>query len=79
LANMPAKRLEGYTASLCRIAADGEVVPIEQTDLVANTDHAAIGEAARWAASRPDLVDEETRLVVKQGVRSICSDKVGQF
>ena len=64
-----------YTVSLCDHIA-GEFVPYKQIDIIATDDNNAIQKADEWVASIPELVEEETWLIIKQEVRSIRPKKI---
>jgi len=57
-----------YTVSLCDHIA-GEFVPYKQIDIIATDDNNAIQKADEWVASIPELIEEETWLIIKQGLR----------
>ena len=63
-----------YTVSLCDHIA-GEFVPYRQIDIIANDDNNAIQKADEWVASIPELIEEETWLIIKEGARSIRPKK----
>ena len=66
---------EIYTANLCRVGGDGEVIPYEQTSFPAQDDAAAIRAAFEWIKSAPpEQLDPQTWLVVKHGARAIHSE-----
>jgi hypothetical protein len=64
-----------YTISLCDHIA-GEFVPYKQIDIIAKDDDNAIQKADEWVASIPELVEEETWLIIKQEARSVRPKKV---
>jgi hypothetical protein len=51
-------------------------VPYKQIDIIAKDDDNAIQKADEWAASIPELIEEETWLIIKQEARSIRPKKV---
>jgi len=55
-----------YTVSLCDHIA-GEFVPYKQIDIIANDGNNAIQKADEWVASIPELIEEETWLIIKDG------------
>jgi hypothetical protein len=61
----------GYTASLCRMTMQGEVVPYQHASISAVDDRGAIQEATQWAATLQELLGDETWLVVKCGGRAV--------
>ena len=63
-------RKKRYTVSLCDHIA-GEFVPYKQIDIIATDDNNAIQKADEWVASIPELIEEETWLIIKQEARSI--------
>jgi hypothetical protein len=64
-----------YTVSLCDHIA-GEFVPYKQIDIIASDDNNAIQKADEWVASIPELIEEETWLIIKEGARSIRPKKI---
>ena len=64
-----------YTVSLCDHIA-GEFVPYKQIDIIATDDNNAIQKADEWVASIPELIEEETWLIIKQEARSIRPKKI---
>ena len=64
-----------YTVSLCDQIA-GEFVPYRQVDIIASDDNHAIQKADEWVASIPELIEEETWLIIKEGARSIPPEKI---
>jgi len=64
-----------YTVSLCDHIA-GEFVPYKQIDIIARDDNNAIQKADEWVASIPELIEEETWLIIKEGARSIRPKKI---
>ncbi len=64
-----------YTVSLCDHIA-GEFVPYKQIDIIARDDDNAIQKADEWVASIPELIEEETWLIIKEGARSIRPKKI---
>ena len=64
-----------YTVSLCdRIA--GDFVPYKQIDIIARDDNNAIQKADEWVASIPELIEEETWLIIEEGARSVRPKKI---
>jgi hypothetical protein len=51
-------------------------VPYRQIDIIASDDTNAIHKADEWVASIPELIEDETWLIIKQGVRSIRPEKI---
>ena len=73
---LPARsKKKRYTVSLCDHIA-GEFVPYKQIDIIATDDNNAIQKADEWVASIPELIEEETWLIIKQEVRSIRPKKI---
>ena len=68
-------RKKRYTVSLCDHIA-GEFVPYKQIDIIAEDDNNAIHKADEWVASIPELIEEETWLIIKQEGRSILPNKI---
>jgi hypothetical protein len=68
-------RKKRYTVSLCDHIA-GEFVPYKQIDIIAKDDDDAIHKADEWVASIPELIEEETWLIIKQEARSILPKKI---
>jgi len=64
-----------YTVSLCDHIA-GEFVPYRQVDIIASDDNHAIQKADEWVASIPELIEEETWLIIKEGARSVRPKKI---
>jgi len=64
-----------YTVSLCDHIA-GEFVPYKQIDIIAIDDNNAIQKADEWVASIPELIEEGTWLIIKEGARSIRPKKI---
>ena len=64
-----------YTVSLCDHIAD-EFVPYRQVDIIASDDNHAIQKADEWVASIPELIEEETWLIIKEGARSVRPKKI---
>ena len=64
-----------YTVSLCDHIA-GEFVPYKLIDVIATDDNNAIQGADEWVASIPELIEEETWLIIKQKARSIRPKKI---
>jgi hypothetical protein len=64
-----------YTVSLCDHIAD-EFVPYKQIDIIASDDDNAIQKADEWVASIPELIEEETWLIIKQEARDIRPKKI---
>jgi hypothetical protein len=50
-------------------------VPYKQIDIIATDDNNAIQKADEWVASIPELIEEETWLIIKQEARSIRPKK----
>jgi hypothetical protein len=48
----------------------------KQIDIFATDDNNAIQKADEWVASIPELIEEETWLIIKQEVRSIRPKKI---
>ena len=65
-------RKKRYTVSLCDHIA-GEFVPYKQIDIIAKDDNNAIHKADEWVASIPELIEEETWLIIKQEARSFTA------
>ena len=73
---LPARsKKKRYTVSLCDHKAD-EFVPYKQIDIIATDDNNAIQKADEWVASIPELIEEETWLIIKQEARSIRPKKM---
>ena len=68
-------RKKRYIVSLCDYIA-GEFVPYKQIDIIAEDDNNAIHKADEWVASIPELIEEETWLLIKQEARSILPKKI---
>jgi hypothetical protein len=51
-------------------------VPYKQIDIIARDDNNAIQKADEWVASIPELIEEETWLIIKEGARSIRPKKI---
>ncbi len=74
--NVPTlSRKKRYTVSLCD-HIEGQFVPYRQIDIVADDDNNAIQKADEWVASIPELIEEETWLIIKQEARSIRPKKI---
>jgi len=65
----------GNTVSLCDYIS-GEFVPYKQIDIIAKDDNNAIHKADEWVASIPELIEEETWLIIKHEARSILPKKI---
>jgi hypothetical protein len=73
---LPARsKKKRYTVSLCDHKA-GEFVPYKQIDIIATDDNNAIQKADEWVAPIPELIEEETWLIIKQEARSIRPKKI---
>ena len=70
-----AQSKERYTVSLCDHIT-GEFVPYKQIDIIAADDNEAIQKADEWVASIPELIEEQTWLIIRQEARSIRPKKI---